>query len=130
MNLPTIHALRKAGFKLKIEHYRRVLWPTELPGYGQVDYSLTHKVTTKDCEAVGLHMWPVTRKAKKAREFGFIHPKGGSTSIWMNGQDGKVHCASAQCNNRDRFNRRLALTICLGRLVKAGAIPAKLPAVA
>lgn len=104
---PTIHALRKAGYKVKIDHWRRVSLPI-----GEAHHSY---VTRR-----------VTRKEKRARVYplGAIHPHGGHTDLWVQPPGGEPSHARASCRADERFNRRLGLTICLGRLVKAGAIPA------
>ncbi len=121
MTLPTIHQLRLAGFKVKLDHYRRV----QLPAIG------SHP--TLVFSSAGLipanrewHSMRVTRLAKKAREFLAIDPRGGRTELYIRTPDGKEGKAVALCNPADRFYRRRANAICIGRLVKAGVIPAKL----
>ncbi len=110
--LPSIHSLRRAGFKVKIDHYRNV----QLPAIGQ-------HVSTPTTSFPSL--WRsvrVTRVAKKAREYNAIHPKGGRTELFIQSPepDGKVGHAVATCNDKDRFDRKLAVKICLGRIAKAG----------
>ncbi len=127
MNLPSIHSLRKAGFKVKIDHYRHVLFADD------THYNATYLPTILQSDPlqaiVFLHTLVITRKAKKERRFAYIHPKGGSTRLHLVSPDGKTEgFATADCSARDRFNRRLGLRICLSRLVSKGVIPAVLPA--
>ncbi len=68
----------------------------------------------------------VTRLAKKAHEFTAIDPRGGRTELSVRTPDGKEGQAIAHCNPADRFHRRRANQICIGRLVKAGIIPTQL----
>ncbi len=110
---PTIHALRKAGYKVKIDHWRKVLFPAQ--------------ASRADILPGDWHSLRVTRKDKRARVYGAIHPHGGHTDLWVQPPGGEPSHARASCRADERFNRRLGLTICLGRLVKAGAIPAALP---
>ncbi len=121
MNLPTIHQLRLAGFKVKLDHYRRV----QLPMLGR-NPSLAEPITSLATIAPLWREERVTRLAKKAREFLAISPKGGHTKLAVRTPDGKEGKAVALCNPADRFHRRRANAICIGRLVKAGIIPAKL----
>ena len=115
MNLPSIHALRKAGFKIKIDHYRRVLFAGE--------------PVVANPNRTDLHAVKVTRMAKKQRQFSYIDPKGGTTRLYIGNADGTqtYGVAVADCNARDRFNRRLGVRICIGRLVAKGVIPSTLP---
>lgn len=112
--LPTIHQLRRAGYKVKLDHTRRVLFPSEID----------NKLAKGHPAPTTLHNWIVTRRAKKACEFGYIDPKGGKTALYVGTPAGVTDCAVANCNNKDRFDRRLGTRICIGRLVAKGVIPA------
>ncbi len=119
MQLPTIHQLRLAGFKVKLDHYRRVQLPLigrqPLPADFIGDRS---EPEWRECR--------VTRLAKKAREFAAIAPKGGRTELAVRAPDGKEGKAVAVCYWQDRFCRKLGARVCISRLITDGVIPAKL----
>ena len=97
-SVPSIVDLRRLGYKVRVSHFRNVLY----------------KNATVDCTRV-------TKEDKKAREFANIFERGGETQIELTNRDGETFNAVAKCSNKDAFNRRLGNHICLARLAKQGA---------
>lgn len=113
MNLPTIHQLRKAGYKVKISHYR----------YSN-RYSDPVVFTAEQRFPIFLNL--ITRQAKKDREFAYISGKGGETVLSLKTPVGNEIVSHAKCSLKDSFNRKLGIRICIGRLVAKNLIPAEI----
>ena len=100
VDLPSIVDLRRAGYKVRVSHFRNV---NNFPDF---HYPVLARVTKEN---------------KKAREFDKIFEHGGETHIELTNREGKTFVAIAECSNKDAFNRRLGNHICLARLAKQGA---------
>ena len=94
--LPTIHQLRKSGYKVRINHLRYVS-----------DYLISKREIDKYNDERQLNL-----SMKNA------DPKGGYTTIEITTPMGENFKSEAACSKKDSFNRRIALQICLGRLAK------------
>ena len=97
VRLPTIHQLRKSGYKCRINHKRYY-----------AEYGLFSKKEAK--EMVSKQYWD--------NDYKKVNPKGGYTSIEITTPTGENFKTEAVCSKKDSFNRRISLQICLGRLSK------------
>ena len=97
-HLPTIHQLRKSGYKVRINHKRYY-----------AKYGLFSK---KEAEEMVLNQYWGDCKNK-------INPKGGYTAIEITTPTGENFKSEAACSKKDSFNRKIALRICLGRISKS-----------
>lgn len=94
IKLPSIHQLRKSNYKCRIIHKRYY------EGYGLL--------SKREMEDV------IFQKHCKSR----ISPKGGCTLIEITTSTGENFKSEAVCSQKDSFNRRIGLQICLGRISK------------
>lgn len=97
--VPSIVDLRRAGYKVRVSHFRNVYSPY--------------------CYIPSLER--VTKIGKKNRVFFYILEHGGETHIELTNRDGKTFTAMARCSDKDAFNRKVGNNICLERLAKQGA---------
>jgi hypothetical protein len=97
--MKTIHQLRKEGIKVRVSHMR----------------------FARPFDSDSLRFINVTKAAKKEKMFQYIDPKGGCTTIDITNKLGADFTAQANCSDLDRFDRKLGIRICLGRLEKQGA---------
>ena len=90
----TVHAIRKSGFKVHVNHYRYI-------GNPKHDHNL----------AAYFHI----RNEKWQNR---ISPKGGLTTIdvYDRGSSEPLFHVQAKCSLKDAYNRKIALNVCLGRL--------------
>jgi len=115
MNLPTIHELRKQGYKVRINHYRYVA--SRNPSIPSTKLIATHVAPTVPT------LERLTKEDKRNRKYGYVDAKGGLTEVEITAPNGgTTEVRAAQCNRKDAFNRRLGIRICLGRLRKDGVI--------
>ena len=99
-NIPTIHDLRKQGYKVRVSHFRNVI---------KGGQPLFTRVTKID---------------KKVGIFEDILPHGGETHFQLTTPGDAVdYVATARCSDKDTFNRELGNRICILRLISMGAIP-------
>lgn len=89
-NQITVHALRKAGFKLRVTHRR--------PKKNEMNRLYTYGEVAID-------------------EYYQFSPKGGSTTVELRKPDGTEIRAEAVCSKKDAFNRKQGLQIALERAV-------------
>lgn len=112
-SLPTIHGLRKSLNRVRISHFRRVVaLPKSLNESVNLPTGLLESIAKVE---------RVTKIGKRNREYSYISPKGGSTIVEFTNASGKTFTATANCSNRDAFNRLRGINICLGRLQSQGA---------
>ncbi len=101
-HLPSIHQLRKSNYKCRILHKR----------YYYGGYGLLSKREMEN---------EISQEHVKSK----ISPKGGYTSIEITTPMGENFKSEAVCSQKDSFNRRIALQICLGRLAKIHSFQVK-----
>ena|ERR1041384_6240872 len=89
----SIHELRKANFKVRVTHRR--------------------KLGKDNCLDPLMDM----KTIREANLQDKINAKGGCSTIEVTTPDGKDYMATAKCNPKDVFNRKLAIKKCLGRIV-------------
>lgn len=97
-SIPSVCELRRAGYKVRVSHFRNVVYGNSLWAFERV-----------------------TKVDKKRGVFAKILEHGGETQVEVTNRDGKTFNAVARCSNQDAFNRRLGNHICLARLAKQGA---------
>lgn len=93
----TIHQLRLNGCKVRVNHKR-------YGKFGGGEYAKENPLV--DMRVI---------RANKLQNG--ISAKGGQTTIELT-KDGKNYTATAKCNPKDPFNRKIAIKICLGRIAK------------
>lgn len=98
MSTANVQELRKNGWKIRIAHLRI----TE--GYkGYVSRrDFEDGVPYPDCKS-----WA-----------GAVSPRGGKTLVTVTSPEGQTVEISAQCNEKDNYNRRRGVQIALGRALK------------
>ena len=87
---------------MRVKHYRYIL-------------PATLKVLYLD------HVTKISKQIlRKQKEL--IHPKGGKVVVELRDLDGREHIGEAICAKDDCFNRKVGLSIALGRAIKQANI--------
>ncbi len=103
----TIHQLRLAGNKVRVTHKRYAI-----QGY---NYFFNQVLKTKGVDILRKYLIPI-KGIRADNQQNLINPKGGSTTIDITTKNGQEYSATAFCNLKDSFNRKTAISICLGRI--------------
>jgi hypothetical protein len=96
--IPSIHELRKQGYKVRVTHHRYV---------------------SHDPDFHYVQLVRLTKEDKKLRKYTHILPKGGYTNLEVTAEfktDKPTHSTNAICSSQDAFNRKFGLQLCLNRL--------------
>lgn len=89
----TVANLRKQGFKVRVNHFRNIV-----------------SDSTKEVETeVPAHMILPDDE---------ILPHGGKTEVLITTPDGKDMVGESMCHENDHFNKKLGVTIAIGRAMK------------
>ena len=88
-----VHELRKNGYKVRVIHKRKL---------NNNDRNLYHRREIKFSEN--------------------ISPKGGQTTVEILTPDGREFSETAKCSHLDSFNRKVGITIALGRIAKKNGL--------
>jgi len=92
----TVHSLRKAGNKVRIQHKRRYFDPSNKRWVFLTKYERSLSELPGHVQLEG---------------------KGGVTSIELTTKDGKNLASLAECSKKDGYNRKLGISIALGRIL-------------
>lgn len=103
-NPPTVHEFRKAGYIVRIDHFR-YLWNPETKVVDEMSFRHTDDV--------------LDRKT--------IAPHGGETHVYIQAPDGTAYNEIARCRLFDSYNKKIGVRICLGRICKQIVEDSSLP---
>jgi hypothetical protein len=106
-NPPTVEQLRKAGHKVRIIHQR----------YKFQDIKKVEKLMAKGTKLRDLPKIP-SYPRREIIDSNDISAKGGLTIIELTTPQRLNYRAEAACFIKDSFNRKLAVKICLGRIIR------------
>lgn len=103
--MKTVEDLRKAGFRVFVKHSR----------YYEVDNLMLPIVPVKN-----VYFGPITRPAAKSMGYvpSTVFPRGGKTEVEIYHRDRLCSEGHAVCSINDNFNRKIGLTIALGRALE------------
>ncbi len=59
---------------------------------------------------------------RKVDQWGLVKPRGGQTTVELVTPDGTVLVGKAKCSKKDGFNKRLGVSIALGRALTRGCV--------
>ena len=90
----TIQSIRQAGNKIRVSHFRKI------SGYKE--------------------LVPISEIRKNGWQNN-IKSNGGKTTLALTTRDGKDFSATAKCSKSDNFNRKIAVAIAIGRLIKSAS---------
>lgn len=101
----TVASLRRDGYKVRVTHKRDYF---TVETYGEVQEG-----QTPECLIV---FYRLTRKEAEGRfTTKDLSSFGGATLVEITCPDGRQLVGKANCNDKDQFNRKLAVRIALGR---------------
>jgi hypothetical protein len=107
-NPPTIHDLRKAGYKVRIVHAR-----CSVQGIKDIENLVKNGTKKRNLPTPRYYL----RKEFKNSEN--IAAKGGVTVVEVTTPQGKTYRGDSVCYFGDAFNRKLSVKIAMGRLVSS-----------
>lgn len=115
----TVEQLRRAGFKVRVGHWRAV--PL---GNDEVEALLEHPEAdnkTKLAPRFG-RFYALALEARRNKANGswyaeFCEQKGGETTVTITGLSGHSYTSSAYCSIKDNYDRKKGVKIALGRAV-------------
>lgn len=107
-NTKTIEAIRQVGGTVRIQHIRRFLKPK--PRVLNLDpiVEIIEEKVTKENKVSSIEQ----KLGAK------ISPCGGVTIVEVTTPDGEKLTEKARCRENDQFNKRLGVSIALGRIIK------------
>lgn len=98
-----VASLRRDGYKVRVTHkrdYKSVIVSEDFPNGLECFYRLTRKEASNRFTSKDLSSF------------------GGATLVEVTCPDGRELVGTANCNDKDQFNRKLAIRIALGRALK------------
>lgn len=102
----TVQSLRKSGAKVRVCHSRRFVPVTKLP---DINFILDKDAKKRDGPRQVVQSEKITYN---------LAATGGRTAIEVDLSNGNFYKADALTSNKDYYNKRRGLVICLGRLFK------------
>lgn len=98
MKTPTIQELRAKNVKCRVSHFR----------FAELDKNSGTRI---------LYPLGLLKEMARERNEHIISPKGGLTMLSIL-KDGKEHTAIARCHEKDTFNKKVSLSICIQRVMQ------------
>lgn len=95
MEKTSVNLLRRAGFGVKVRHYRFYDRPV-LGGWQRELLPMSYELPSGEQPC----------------------PRGGMTQVALTFPSGKIVFAQANCSPKDPYNRKHGVKVCLGRLQK------------
>lgn len=103
----TIKSLRADGHKVRVSHNRRVV--PDLRNYTQkVEYVHIGKGKFSEVSSKQINITVPTR----------VLGRGGETVVEVDTTDGKNFKVNALCSNKEAYNKKRGVAICLGRIAR------------
>jgi len=111
--MTTLEQLRKSGrYQITVHHDRVVSFPS-FEGKPHIK----HKMVPLN------EVRKNNRNARYNYQKWHIEPHGGKTKITIvDTETNEVYSATTICSKKDNFNKRVSLSVCLGRLIKESGI--------